>query len=114
MTISTVGVPNTIKMLASHKLQSTLAVRYIVKIWNLPCTLCSSLVFLFFERFFLVHVVLIPMHIASSYGTDLFCSMMFSRQQLFQSFASAYFSFCITFWNLKGNNKHTQLSLVFC
>ncbi|KAH0461144.1 hypothetical protein IEQ34_008719 [Dendrobium chrysotoxum] len=27
MTISTVGVPNTIKMLASHKLQSTLAVR---------------------------------------------------------------------------------------
>lgn len=28
MTISTVGVPNTIKKLASHKLQSTLAVRY--------------------------------------------------------------------------------------
>lgn len=28
MTISTVGVPNTIKMLASHKLQSTLAVRF--------------------------------------------------------------------------------------
>lgn len=27
MTISTVGVPNTIKMLATHKLQSTLAVR---------------------------------------------------------------------------------------
>lgn len=30
MTISTVGVPNTIKKLASHKLQSTLALRYIV------------------------------------------------------------------------------------
>lgn len=30
MTISTVGVPNTIKKLASHKLQSTLAVRYII------------------------------------------------------------------------------------
>lgn len=30
ITISTVGVPNTIKMLASHKLQSTLAVRYAI------------------------------------------------------------------------------------
>lgn len=29
MTISTVGVPNTMKMLASHKLQSTLAVRFV-------------------------------------------------------------------------------------
>jgi len=28
ITISTVGVPNTIKKLASHKLQSTLALRY--------------------------------------------------------------------------------------
>lgn len=28
ITISTVGVPSTIKKLASHKLQSTLAVRY--------------------------------------------------------------------------------------
>lgn len=28
ITISTVGVPNTIRKLASHKLQSTLAVRY--------------------------------------------------------------------------------------
>jgi hypothetical protein len=28
MTISTVGVPNTIKRLAAHKLQSTLAIRY--------------------------------------------------------------------------------------
>ena len=27
MTISTVGVPNTIRTLASHKLQSTLAIR---------------------------------------------------------------------------------------
>ncbi|KAK4782765.1 hypothetical protein SAY86_007139 [Trapa natans] len=30
ITISTVGVPNTIRRLASHKLQSTLAVRYIL------------------------------------------------------------------------------------
>lgn len=30
ITISTVGVPNTIRKLASHKLQSTLAVRYVI------------------------------------------------------------------------------------
>jgi 23S rRNA (adenine2503-C2)-methyltransferase len=35
MTISTVGVPNTIKMLASHKLQSTLAVRYVITNLNI-------------------------------------------------------------------------------
>jgi len=35
MTISTVGVPNTIKMLASHELQSTLAVRYLTNNLNL-------------------------------------------------------------------------------
>lgn len=32
MTISTVGVPNTIKKLASHKLQSTLAIRYALSV----------------------------------------------------------------------------------
>uniref|UniRef100_A0A804N6M0 Radical SAM core domain-containing protein n=1 Tax=Zea mays TaxID=4577 RepID=A0A804N6M0_MAIZE len=35
MTISTVSVPNTIKMLASHKLQSTLAVRYVITNLNI-------------------------------------------------------------------------------
>lgn len=39
MTISTVGVPNTIKKLASHKLQSTLALRYIVVIDDLTYSL---------------------------------------------------------------------------
>jgi len=37
ITISTVGVPNTIKKLASHKLQSTLAVRCVITFWFYSC-----------------------------------------------------------------------------